>query len=416
MRSLLQCVFAAADMSTLRLVSIVHPARIEPVPERRLELLVDVEATILAAHCVSGRTSSSTVRRISVSTRGDGRNARFPALASALALLDPAIVHLQAEPDTALARQVARLAAGQHRFGLVMETEADACGGREWSVMSALRSRRVLAGTGAVVARTAGALTRMRRLGFQGVGIVAASGVARETLPAAKEARRLLQLGPEFPLVLGWAGPADMGSGILDVLEAMAACEPAVALVLVASGRARQDITDRADALEILDRIAFVAPHSDRGGRRPAPCLAEQPAMAGAISALVLGPPRDRSERIAAIKNIEFAQVHSVPIIYPHDAEFAEIVGPGGWAVPACDPGLLARLLTTLCRLPAVVRDGSAAASSHAASRHSPEAAAADLDRAIHTVAAGRGGQRAAETHGGMGTVRLSFGREPSRT
>ena len=404
-------------MSVLRIASIVHPERMEQVPERRFELLPHVEATILALPGAESRTASSVVRRVSLPVRGSGRAARFPSLATALTLLDPAIVHLQADPDTALAQQVASLASKQRRFGLVLETEADGCDGTKWKMVSALRSRRVLASTGALVARSAGALTCMRRLGFRGVGIVAASGQEALPLPAAQEAKRLLDLECDVSLVLGWAGPADMGSDILDVFEALAACQLKVALVIVASGGARQDLIDRADALEILDRIRFVSPHPAGPGERSAPSLAEQPILSGAIDAMLLGLPRNRFDRIAAVKNVEFAQVQGIPVIYPQHPEFAEVVGAGGWAVPRSDPGLLARLMTTLSRLPALVTERSDAAVSHAAMRHSPEAAAADLDRAIHAVAAGHTGVRSGlETQEALGGLQLSFNREPSRT
>lgn len=404
-------------MSRVRLVSIVHPSNTAPVPERRFELLAHVEATILASADTGDGASSTAVRRVNVPTKGRGRAARFPSLATALTLLDPAIVHLQSNPDSRLAYQVVNLGAAQQRFGLVLETYADHCGLSGWNVIPSLRTRRVLANTGALIARSAGALTQMRRLGFKGLGIVAGSGQELKATPLSRDARCSLAIGSDVVLVLGWAGPANIRSGILDVFEAISASQANVVLVIAASGRRQQDLIDRADALEILDQIRFVTPLRPETGRHTAMDLAGQPMMAGAIGILLLGPSHDRADRSATIKNVEFAQVNGVPIIYPQHLELADIVGPGGWAVPPADPSMLARLITTLCHFPNLLTEASTAATNHAVRRHSPEAAAVDLDRAIHAVIASHGGTRSsAETLGVRAGIRLAFKRMPSRT
>ncbi len=393
-----------AAVRRLRLVSIAHPACHGGSGAERLSLLGDLEVTVvdhdLLDHALLDYEKSSFIRRISMPTRGRARAARFPSLAAALTLLNPNIVHLQADPDTLLARDVSRLCRKQSGRGLVLDSTFD--GSPHNSLFASLRARRTLAHTACVIARSEASLSAIRRLGFTGYAVVAGHGQQQTVLPRRDEARRLLQLPATTALVVGWAGPLDGRSGVIDLLEAVAACDD-VAVVIALGQPGVQDIADRADALEILPQIRFAPPE------------AEHAALAG-IDALILAPPRDARERTFCLSNIALAQTHAIPVIHADLPELIELAGPGGWPLPPGDPALLARLFNELAAQPALLEAGAAFAASHAARRHSPEAAAIALARAIH---AADPGHRAGPAHDPWPRSRLfaaAFRRAPSRT
>lgn len=404
-------------MNRLRLVSITHPGLGGVVGTKRLDLLPDTEVTVLAPHEDGGAAGMvGTVRRISMPTSGSKRRARFPSLGAALNLLDPDVVHLHADPDTSLALQVARLCGPATGRGLVLETEMNPSGAAPgWA--TSLRARRTLACTNAVVTLTAGALASLRRLGFLGLGLIAGRGLEPQPLADTEGARRLLHIPGNRKPVLGWAGPLDTRSHVIDLLEAVALCSRDVIVVIPAVGAAYQDVLDRADALEILDRIRFVTAEQPGATLAERPDLSAFPTLLAAVDALLVAPPESPLDRACGLRTIELAHTHAIPVIHPGCPDMVDMVGNGGWQVPFGDPALLARLFEELHLRPELLQAAASAAAASALARHSPEAAAAELARAISAASVVRSehGLRS-EGRQGLAALRLALRRQPGST
>lgn len=226
----------------------------------------------------------------------------------------------------------------------------------------------------------------------------------------AEEARQGLAISPGCPLVLGWVGRADLRSGLLDIFEAIAGSGADYVLVIETPEQRQQELVDHADALEILDRMRFLA-------ARTYSSPLDRPAVLGAVDAVVLAPPRGRADRIAAVTTVERAQKHAIPVIYHRHAELDGLVGPGGWAVPPDDPALMARLFDTLALEPELVAGAARLAADRAARRQEMQTAAADLARAKHAVAPrGASARLGTEPAAGRGGLQIAFKRQPSRT
>lgn len=404
-------------MTSIRLVSITHPCLGGMVGSKRLDFLSDAEITILSRYEEAGAIAATgTVRRISMPTSGRDRKARFPSLAAALNLLAPDVVHLHADPDTSLALQVARLCGAQTGRGLVLETEMSPTGaGQGWA--AALRSRQTLLRTSAVVARNASALASLRRIGFSGLGLIAGRGLEPQSLPDTDDALRLLQIQPGRQPVIGWAGPLDTKSHVSDLLEAIALCEREVIVIIPATGPFYQDVLDRADALEILHRVRFVAPEHSGAVMDERPDLSAFPTMIAAVDALLVSPPSSALDRACSLRSVEFAHIHSIPVIHSGLRDIADLIGDGGWQVPFGDPALLARLFDALTARPRLLAQATAAASNNAQTRHSPEAAAAGLARAITAASiAASGASSRLDSRKTRGSLALAPHRQPGST
>ena len=404
-------------MTAFRLVSITHPGLGGVVGVKRLDLLPNAEVTILTPQDKAGlEFLTGSVRRVRMPIVGRARRARFPSLAAALDLLDPDVVHLHADPETMLALQVARLCGGPTGRGLVLETElSDAGGGATWH--SALRARRSLARTDAVVARTAGALASLRRLGFGGPGLIAGHGLEPQVLPDQDQARRLLHIPIGLRPVIGWAGPLDTRSHVADLLEAVALCATDVIVVIPAAGDLYQDVLDRADALEILHRVRFVAPETASGDLGQRPDLSAFPTLLAAVDALLIAPPANTLDRACSLRTVGLAHIHAIPVIHPGLPDMADMVGDGGWRVPFGDPTVLARLFNEFQARPHLLRSATAAAAVNAATRHSPEAAADGLARAIGAAAIARDNRTAGlADRQPRGPLALALRRQPGST
>jgi glycosyltransferase involved in cell wall biosynthesis len=265
------------------------------------------------------------------------------------------------------------------------------------------------------LARSAGALAALRRLGFNGLGVIAGRGLEPQPRPDAAEARRLLHIAPETRVVIGWAGPLRIRSQIADLMEAVALCERDVVVVIPAAGPFYQDLLDHADALEILHRIRFAAPQSapnlaTRGRAATRPDLTAFPHLLAAVDTLIVAPSDDEFDRAAILRTVELAHIHAIPVIHPDDPDITDLVGDGGWTAPFGDPALLARLFDELHACPALLQTAAAAAATNASTRHSPEAAAAELARAL-SAAAVQPANRSAH-----GALSLALRRQPGQT
>lgn len=246
------------------------------------------------------------------------RMIRYVGLRAALAGAD--VVRVHANPGTALAWQsfgAGRRPASRPAFVL----EADHCAGRPLPFVWRLAARRVLARADAVITRHADGLARLRRGGFEGLGFVSGAG------PMVTPLRRDRAIGP---LTVGLATTELTPlSGAVEVLEAVAASADTILVVVATRGHAR--LADRAAALDVLDRLRFVA--------------AEE--LLPQIDVLVAVPHVRAGYRFPYDRLIDAAQAAAIPVVCSKVAGLPEVVGSGGWVVPAHDAGALFEVFRT---------------------------------------------------------------------
>ncbi len=250
--------------------------------------------------------------------KAGSRLARYARLGPALAGAD--LVRVHADPGTALAWQSA--GAGRRaatRPALVLDVDHGA--GRPLSLMWQIVARRVLARADAAIARHGDGLARLRRGGFDGLGFVAGAG------PVIAPLRRDRATGP---LTVGLATTALTPlSGAIEVLEAVAASQGTILIAVATEGHAR--LADRAAALDVLDRLRFV----------------EADDLLPQIDVLVAVPHARAGYRYPYDRLIDAAQTAAIPVICSAIAGLPEVVGPGGWVVPANDAGALFEVFRT---------------------------------------------------------------------
>jgi len=179
---------------------------------------------------------------------------------------------------------------------------------------------------------------------------------------ARGEARIALGMAADASLVVGWAGPLDHRSGILDLIEAAAICDDGV-VVVVPVRTGHEQVADQADARELLHRVHFapVAPPVRPGRAMPDAFAASAFA---AVDVLLVPPPRHRAERGYFEAANAWAEANAVPCIRlgaSRPAQANVSVSWTSWSIRAGDSGLLARLLSVIAARPemlaAAVRD-----------------------------------------------------------
>ena len=173
--------------------------------------------------------------------------------------------------------------------------------------------------------------------------------------------------------IFACGGPLRLRAAI-DLLEAVAACDQPITLLIPAREPLRSDLRDRADALEILDRIRLIDPETSSS------------TMLAAADTLIVAPSAREPVLSPYSAAIGAALCQGVPVIYADLPALKELVGRGGWPVRADDPGLLTRLLDELGRNPALIEAASRHALAEARERNSPEAAGAQLASAVWGV------------------------------
>jgi hypothetical protein len=170
---------------------------------------------------------------------------------------------------------------------------------------------------------------------------------------ARTEARIALGVAADASLVVGWAGPLDHRSGILDLIEAAAICDDGVVLVVpVRTGH--EQVVDQADARELLHRVRFT-PAAPPGRPGPAGFDAFAATAFAAVDVLLVPPPRHRAEWGYFEAANAWAEANAVPCIRlgaSRPAQANALVGWTSWTIRAGDSGLLARLLGVIAARP----------------------------------------------------------------
>ncbi len=275
--------------------------------------------------------------------RRTGRFAGYAGLGAALRRLRPDIVNYHGDPASLLAVQLARFCRAGDRCAFALELEHVFTMERPWPWR--LLARTPLVTADVVIARHLDGLAYARGAGFDGVGAVAPAGIGARAIPDRSGARmRLRLLDPPCP-VFGFAAPLTVGCGALELLEAVAACDAEIVVLITGHGPLRPEIMARAAALDVEHRIRLL---DDANGV----ALTDHPDMIAAIDALLVLPTPPLAYREPFDRTIELAQAHAVPVICALVPGLPEIVGDGGWCIPAGDAGALFQLLRDLAEQP----------------------------------------------------------------
>ena len=362
-------------MTTLTVLSIPEPCHAGNDDVRRcaavaahsgaeLTLLLPMGVTAPGAEAHGIRVLTEPVRRGPVVPMWPSlHGGTYPRLGAILRGMRPDVIHLDASPHGALAHAVARL---RGDAALVLECEDQAPSPKllpGWALR--LAERRVLRAADFVLARHYDVLNWARSRGFSGPGAVVAYGVGSVS-PPLEVARADRAPG----LTLGYVGALSRESGVVDLVEAVAACRAPVSLTVLGQGPLHDEITDRAAALRVGHRVNVLG--------MPAGGLAESLRSADVA---VLTARHGRCEPVD--RRIAEVQALGVPVIAFGVPGGRELVGDAGWYVAEGDAGLLSRLLRRLAAHPEEVVRARAACIPHVQWRASLGTVGAELARAF---------------------------------
>ena len=302
----------------------------------------------------------------------------YPRLAQLFTQLQPEIIHVDAEPGSLLASQVVRL---RQRLlsdsAVVLETEQTGPEGLAWPVRTI--ARRTLAQVDVLVVRHRQALEASRACGFAGQGVIVDYAVDRAVFHPAEPAAGAVPFHGSG-LVVGYVGDLIHESGLIDVLEAVAACRSAVSLSIMGCGPIRAELVDRAASLGISQRVAIIDPAPDGGA-----------AFLNTLDAVVmmLHPAPDTIRRAA--RTLVSAHACGVPVIVSALVGMQDLVRRGGWIVAQRDAGVLAQLLHHLATSREALACAAAASLEQAERRFSLDVVTHELHRALHVARQNRG-------------------------
>lgn len=188
-----------------------------------------------------------------------------------------------------------------------------------------------------VVGRSREAVEIVRRKGYRGPTEVVPNAVdAALFRPLDREAcRSELGFGG---FTAGYVGRLVEEKGLMDLVEALRACDPEARAVFVGSGPFREPLQRRAEELGLDTRVHFL----------PARPLEQLPRLMNALDVLVL-PSRTTprwKEQFGRVL-IE-AQACGTPVIGSDSGAIPQVVGGGGLVVPERSPAALAGALEVL--------------------------------------------------------------------
>jgi glycosyltransferase involved in cell wall biosynthesis len=270
------------------------------------------------------RQQTLEVFPIAMRHMGDPLQARFAARALAALVRDkrPELVQIEAEPETAVARQMVRLAA-RLRVPTVLVTTANVDGTGSW--LERWRRRRTLRRLAGALAASAGAAELVRRDAPNlTVSVLPPQGAAVPPAPAHE---------PHEGLTIGFVGRLVSHRGLDTLLGALAQHRHAAwRLVVAGDGPERERLERLASQLRLAARVHWV-------GALPPEQLARQwPAWD-----VLVAPSRPSgtwNEPTGA--TLLEAMAHEVAVIGSDTGALPELIGPAGIVTPPGDAEALA--------------------------------------------------------------------------
>lgn len=368
-------------MTTLKVLSIPEPYRAGYDDVRRCSTVAaqgGIEITVLLPEGTKNYGADTHgVRVLTESVRHGAllpissnlRGAIYPRLGAVLRETRPDVIHIDAPPGSALAQTAVRL---RGRASLVLECEDQAFPPKflpSWIIHFA--ERRVLSAADFVLARHYDTLNWARTRGFSGPGAVVAYGM-KAVLTHSTIGRVGRVPGP----ALGYVGALSQESGVVELVEAVAACRVPLSLTMFGQGPLCEELSDRVAALRISDRVHIVDSWSDTW---------VQPVDVVVLTAQHGGcKPVDRQ--------VAEMQALGIPVIAFGVPGGRELVGDAGWYVTKGDAGLLLHLLHQLAARPEEVLRAQAACIPHVQWRANLDVVGAELARAFMRARQSRAG------------------------
>jgi glycosyltransferase involved in cell wall biosynthesis len=270
------------------------------------------------------RQQALEVFPIAMHNVGDPANARFAARALAALVRDkrPELVQVEAEPETALARQLVRLAARLH-VPTVLVTSANVDGSHSW--LDRWRRRRTLRRLAGVLAASTGAATLVQRdAPALPVSVVPPQGAAVPPTPSHE---------PHDGLTIGFVGRLVPHRGLDTLLGALAQHRHAAwRLIVAGDGPERERLERLASELRLAARVHWV------GALPP-----EQLALRWPSWDVLVAPSRPSGtwNEPTGTTLIE-AMAHEVAVIGSDTGALTELIGSAGIVTPPGDTAALA--------------------------------------------------------------------------
>jgi glycosyltransferase involved in cell wall biosynthesis len=258
----------------------------------------------------------------------------YPGLRRLVRQIRPDVIHLWEEPWSVVALQASLL---KGDAALVMEVDQNVIK-RLPPPFEAIR-RHVLRRTDHIITRHAQATDVVRAKGYEGPVIEVGYGVDREVFYPARETDWADPKGGR--LRLGYVGRLLEMKGLDDALDAMARARSPVSLAIMGEGPYSGQLRKRVGELGLESRVTF----------QPWGPPAEVARFIRRLDALILlsrtGKSREQFGRV-----ILEAQSCGVPVIGSDSGAIPDVVGPGGWIVPECNPVALAHCLDAIASKP----------------------------------------------------------------
>ena len=278
----------------------------------------------------------------------------YPKLAALLREVRPDVIDVWSEPWGLAARQVVRLRDGLlPRSAVIAETEQNI---DKWMPPPFPRWRKtVLRGADYLIGRSGEAVEVCRRHGYGGPARVVPNAVDAELFrPMDRGACRAAleaEVGVALPFVVGYAGRLVEEKGLQDLIEAAAACDREVHVVLVGGGDFEPHLRAAAADPKLAGRAHFL----------PGRPLEELPALFNAFDLFCLPSRTTPTWKEQFGRVIIEAQACETPVLGTDSGAIAEVIDDGGEIVPERDPAALAAAVEKLRRNPARLHEAGAA-------------------------------------------------------
>ncbi len=194
------------------------------------------------------------------------------------------------------------------------------------------------------IARSKEAMNVLRAKGYAGPGEVIPNALdARLFRPMDREACRRA-VGVEG-FTIGFTGRLIEEKGLMDLVNALPQCDPAVRLLFVGEGPFLPALEARVDEYNLRGRVTFL----------PLRAIEDLPEVMNAIDVLVLPSRTTASWKEQFGRVIIEAHACRTPVIGSDSGAIPEVVGLGGTIFPEGDPRALARAINHLRDNPVVL-------------------------------------------------------------
>lgn len=196
------------------------------------------------------------------------------------------------------------------------------------------------------VTRNTEGIQTLREHGYKGPAEVVGNGVDVSLFrPMDREAcRRAIGMDG---FIVGYVGRLIEAKGLMDMVEAVAACPPDVKMLFVGSGVYQPALESRIAELGLQERTRFIPPRK----------MEELPALMNAMDTLLLVSRTTRTWKEQFGRVIAEAHACGVSVVGSDSGAIPEVVAEGGLIVPESNPAALTKALMTLRNDPALCRE-----------------------------------------------------------